>query len=53
MKKFLIIAAVLTAFSLQAGDAAIPQLGKAKATQVYIYCFNNQIMNLFKKTMNI
>ena len=33
MKKFLIIAAVLTAFSLQAGDAVIPQLGKAKAQQ--------------------
>ena len=33
MKKLLMIAAVLTAFSLQAGDAAIPQLGKAKAQQ--------------------
>ena len=33
MKKILMIAAVLTAFSLQAGDAAIPQLGKAKAQQ--------------------
>lgn len=33
MKKLLIIVAVLTAFSLQAGDAAIPQLGKAKTHQ--------------------
>ena len=33
MKKILMIAAVLTAFSLQAGDAVMPQLGKAKAQQ--------------------